>query len=230
MASLSEQARFAGYELKTIDPHQFLGLEVNPRAAAIAELVLWIGFLQWHFRTRGGVPPEPILKDFKTIKVADAVLSWSARELARDERGRPLERTDAEGNRVEVYRYINPKRAEWPAADYIVGNPPFIGNKDVCAAVLAKAMWRRCGQAIRQMNESADFVMYWWDRAAEILTRKETRLKRFGLVTTNSISASLSRPRRGSASEIQEAVSLLWQFQIIRGLRQLRTQRQFASR
>ena len=102
LASLSEQARFAGYELKTIDPHQFLGLEVNPRAAAIAELVLWIGFLQWHFRTRGGVPPEPILKDFKTIKVADAVLSWSARELARDERGRPLERTDAEGNRVEV--------------------------------------------------------------------------------------------------------------------------------
>jgi len=46
LASLSEQTRFAGYEFKTIDPHQFLGLEVNPRAAAIAELVLWIGFLQ----------------------------------------------------------------------------------------------------------------------------------------------------------------------------------------
>lgn len=41
----------------TVDPHQFLGLEVNPRAAAIAELVLWIGYLQWHFRTRGHVMP-----------------------------------------------------------------------------------------------------------------------------------------------------------------------------
>jgi type I restriction-modification system DNA methylase subunit len=37
----------------TVDPHQFLGLELNPRAAAIAELVLWIGYLQWHFRTQG---------------------------------------------------------------------------------------------------------------------------------------------------------------------------------
>jgi hypothetical protein len=75
LASLAGQGRFAGYELKTIDPHQFLGLEVNPRAAAIAELVLWIGFLQWHFRTRGGMPPEPILRDFKTIEVRDAVLA-----------------------------------------------------------------------------------------------------------------------------------------------------------
>ena len=40
------------------------------------------------------------------------------------------------------------------------------------------------------MNESADFVMYWWDRAAEFLTLKGTRLKRFGFVTTNSIEPS----------------------------------------
>ncbi len=46
----------------TVDPHQFLGLEINPRAAAIAELVLWIGHLQWHYRNRGVAPSEPILK------------------------------------------------------------------------------------------------------------------------------------------------------------------------
>ncbi|MFO7542569.1 MAG: DNA methyltransferase, partial [Thiobacillus sp.] len=47
-----------------VDPHQFLGLERNPRAAAIAELVLWIGHLQWHFRTRGKTqPPTPVLRD-----------------------------------------------------------------------------------------------------------------------------------------------------------------------
>lgn len=43
------------------------------------------------------------------------------------------------------------------------------------------------------MNESADFVMYWWDRAAELLTRKATVLRRFGLVTTNSISQVFQR-------------------------------------
>ena len=43
------------------------------------------------------------------------------------------------------------------------------------------------------MNESADFVMYWWDRAAELLSRKGTVLRRFGLVTTNSISQVFQR-------------------------------------
>ena len=28
------------------------------------------------------------------------------------------------------------------------------------------------------MNESADYVMYWWDRAAELLTRNGTVLRR----------------------------------------------------
>jgi hypothetical protein len=208
LASLSEQGRFAGYEAKTIDPHQFLGLEVNPRAAAIAELVLWIGFLQWHFRTRGGVPPEPILKDFRTIKVMDAVLAWDAKELARDERARPLERTDAEGNRVEVYRYKNPRRPEWPAADYIVGNPPFTGGKDIRGRMgegYAEALWA----AHPHMNESADFVMYWWDRAAEILTRKETRLQRFGLVTTNSLSQVFQRRVMERHLRAKTPVSLL---------------------
>ena len=43
------------------------------------------------------------------------------------------------------------------------------------------------------MGKSADFVMYWWDRAAERLGEKSGRLKRFGLVTTNSIMQEFSR-------------------------------------
>ena len=192
LASLSEQGRFSGYELRTIDPHQFLGLEVNPRAAAIAELVLWIGFLQWHFRTRGGTPTEPILKDFKTIEVKDAVLSWSARELARGKDGRPLERVDSEGNRVEVYHYVNPSRREWPDVDFVVGNPPFIGNKrmrDRLGDSYVESLWN----VYKDMNDSADYVMYWWEQAANVLLKKGARLKRFGLVTTNSITQTYQR-------------------------------------
>ncbi|MGH6838221.1 MAG: class I SAM-dependent DNA methyltransferase [Methylocella sp.] len=193
LASLAgDQEALHWLQGQTIDPHQFLGLEVNPRAAAITELVLWIGYLQWHFRTRGGMPPEPILRDFKTIEVRDAVLAWDAKDLARNERAKPIARTDAEGDRVEVYRYTNPKRPEWPEADYIVGNPPFIGGKDIRGRLgedYAKALWA----AHPHINESADYVMYWWDFAAGLLTRKGTQLKRFGLVTTNTLSQVFQR-------------------------------------
>ncbi|MBV1918030.1 MAG: class I SAM-dependent DNA methyltransferase, partial [Sphingomonadaceae bacterium] len=58
----------------TVTPENFLGIEINPRAAAIAQLVLWIGYLQWHFRVNGKErsPPEPILKDIRTIENRDA--------------------------------------------------------------------------------------------------------------------------------------------------------------
>jgi hypothetical protein len=58
----------------TVDPHQFLGLEINPRAVAIAELVLWIGYLKWHLRTLGHAPKEPLLRAFNNIKEQDAVI------------------------------------------------------------------------------------------------------------------------------------------------------------
>jgi hypothetical protein len=192
LASLTGQGRFAGYELKTIDPHQFLGLEVNPRAREIAELVVWIGYLQWHFRTRGGMPPEPILRDFKTIEVRDAVLAWDAKELLRDKHARPVSRTDPEGKKVEVYRYKNPKRPEWPEADFIVGNPPFKAGQDFRKEFgddYAEALWK----THPSIPGGADYVMFWWDRAAELLTRTETTLRRFGFVTTNSITQEFSR-------------------------------------
>ncbi len=43
----------------TITTENFLGIEVNPRAAAIAQLVLWIGYLQWYSRMFGAGQPPP---------------------------------------------------------------------------------------------------------------------------------------------------------------------------
>ena len=42
-----------GLEGETVTPQQLPGIELNERAAALAELVLWIGYLQWNIRTRG---------------------------------------------------------------------------------------------------------------------------------------------------------------------------------
>lgn len=70
----------------TVTPAQFLGIEIKPWAKEIAELVLWIGYLQWHFRTRGNVAPkEPVLHDFKNIERRDAVLAYDREEIALDE-------------------------------------------------------------------------------------------------------------------------------------------------
>jgi hypothetical protein len=75
----------------TVDPHQLLGLEVNPRAATIAEMVLWIGYLQWHFRTRGNIrPPEPVIRNFRNIACRDAVLAWDRVESVSDTHGVPV--------------------------------------------------------------------------------------------------------------------------------------------
>ncbi len=168
-----------GLEKQTVDPHQFLGLELNPRAAAIAELVIWLGYLQWHFRTKASAPSEPILRDFQNITVMDAVLTWD---------GWPIPGVvEKDGKRVLAYP--NARRPDWPETDYIVGNPPFIGGKDIRAALAdeTQALWR----AHPHIGESADFVMYWWDRAAEIVA--DGKAKRFGFVTTNSITQVFSR-------------------------------------
>jgi len=89
--------------------------------------------------------------------------------------------------------YPNPRRPDWPKADYIVGNPPFLGKGEPMRSSLGdsklKALWKASGH----VNESADFVMYWWDRAAEILLKPKSGLKRFGFVTTNSISQTFNR-------------------------------------
>ncbi|MCX7564132.1 class I SAM-dependent DNA methyltransferase [Xanthomonadaceae bacterium XH05] len=193
-------------EAQTVDPHNLLGIELNPRAAAIAEVVLWIGYLQWHFRTRGDVnPPVPVIRDFRNIQNRDAVLDYDRIEPVTDEHGVPVTRWDGvtmkpspvtgepvpdEYARIPVERYINPRKAEWPEADFVVGNPPFIG-----ASTMRAALGDGYVEALRgvwpDVPESADFVMYWWHYAAQ-LTR-HSAIERFGFITTNSIRQTFNR-------------------------------------
>lgn len=177
-----------GLERGSVDPHQFLGLELNPRAAAIAELVVWIGYLQQHYRTRTGHPAEPILKAFKNINFGhregyDAVLTWDGYPVPKVE--------ERDGKPVEIFP--NARRPDWPEAEFIVGNPPFLGKGAAMRGPLGDPYVDALWAAHPHMNESADFVMYWWDRAAELLGRKMSRLRRFGFVTTNSISQLFNR-------------------------------------
>jgi len=206
LRELGESQYLLEIDRHTVDPHQFLGIEFNPRAAVIAELVLWIGYLQWHFRTRGRtMPTQPVLKNFNNIENRDAVLAWDRIELVRDEHGRPVTRWDGrttkkhpitgedvpdETARVEVERYVNARPAEWPQADFVIGNPPFIGTKRMRAA-LGDGYVDALRSEVSEVPDSADFVMYWWNHAARLTRMQQT--KQFGLISTNSLTQAFNR-------------------------------------
>ena len=191
---------------ETVDPHNLLGLEINPRAAAIAEVVLWIGYLQWHFRTRGNVsPPEPVIRDFRNIENRDAVLDYDRVEYVIGKDGRPVTRWDGttmkvspvtgenipdENAVVPLERFVNPRKAQWPEADFVVGNPPFIG-----AGSMRSSLGDGYAEALREtwseVPESADLVMYWWNKAASLV--RQDQMQRFGFITTNSIKQTFNR-------------------------------------
>ena len=206
LADLGETQDKLGLEGETVTPKQFLGIELNRRAAALAELVLWIGHLQWHIRTQGNASvAEPVVHDFGNIENRDAVLAFDGQEPAFDPQGQLLSRWDGktfkphpvtgeqvpdEAAQEPQWRYLNPRAATWPQADYIVGNPPFIGARTIRAA-LGDGYLQALRSVYDNVPDNADFVMYWFDKAAQLVAEQSTRA--FGLITTNSISQAFSR-------------------------------------
>lgn len=200
----------ATLELDTfkIRPNQFLGLEINPRAVPIAELVLWIGYLRWQLKTAGRqFLDDPVIPTTHSIRQCDAVLEYDEKIERRDpDTGRIMTVWDGVSTKTHpvtgkevpdesqtkiLYDYINPRRPEWPEADYIIGNPPFIGNKrmrDALGDGYVESLRMAAGSKV---PKTADFVMYWWQRCAEVLAGRQIRS--FGLITTNSIKQSLNR-------------------------------------
>ena len=148
-----------------VHPSQLYGLETNVYAHQLASVVVWIGYLQWLQEHGMGVPTGPILRVLDNIQHRDAI-------LARDSEGKPVE-------------------PEWPQADCIIGNPPFLGDKK---------MRSELGDAyvddLRKLYEGrvpggADLVTYWFERArAQIATGKA---KRAGLLATQGIRGGANR-------------------------------------
>jgi hypothetical protein len=206
LEALGQTQEQLGFEGETVTLQQLRGIEINPRAAAVAELVLWIGWLQWHIRTQGNAAvAEPVVHDYRNIDCRDAVLAWDALEPAFDAQGQLLSRWDGvsvkphpvtgeripdEAAQVPQWRYVGARQAVWPVADFVVGNPPFIG-----AAAMRAALGDGYVQALRpvwpDVPDSADFVMYWWARAAALVVAG--RVERMGLITTNSLRQTFNR-------------------------------------
>ena len=115
---------------------------------------------------------------------------------------------------MELFRYENPRPADWPEAEFIVGNPPFIGGKDMRAELgdgYAEAAWK----SRSKIPGGADFVMHFWEEAATRLLRKPKKgkvnpIRRFGFITTNSVTQIFSRRVIERHMKAKEPLSLIY--------------------
>ena len=142
-------------------PHNILGLEINEFAAELARVTVWIGDIQWCRRNGYAHAINPILKALDGIEHRDALLNPDGSE------------------------------ADWPTADVIVGNPPFLGDK-----VMRSELGADYVETLRKTYDGrvpggADLVTYWFEKArAQIAAGK---LQAAGLVATNSIRGGANR-------------------------------------
>jgi len=142
-------------------PENVLGIELNAYAAELARVSVWIGEIQWMRRNGFDAAKNPILRPLDTIQCRDAVL-------------------DEDGT-----------RSEWPPADVAVGNPPFLGDKKMIAALGREYTTQLRAAYFGQLAGRSDLVCYWFEQAVRQMQRG--RLNRCGLVATNSIRQQSNR-------------------------------------
>ena len=165
-----------------VKPDQMLGLEINPYAAELARTALWIGYIQWHLNNGFSYNHRPILTPLVSIRRTDSIL--------------------ADGDTD------NPREPEWPPAEFIVGNPPFLGHvpfREQLGDDYVSAVYSLYGQRI---PNSSDLCCYWFEKArAQIENRKS---RRAGLLATQAIRFQSNRPvlsRIKDTGEIFAAIS-----------------------
>ena len=149
----------------TVQPNQMLGLEINHYAAELARTALWIGYIQWHQANGFPYTQRPILTPLDTIRQTDAILG--------------------------VTDPTHPAEPEWPSADFIVGNPPFLGGKLLRTGLNDDYVNRLFEQYAGRVPAEADLVCYWFEKARAMIEKGEAT--RAGLLATQGIRGGANR-------------------------------------
>lgn len=166
--------------LPIIGPEVLRGVEINPLAAELARTTIWIGDIQWRLRNGIHAKPRPILRKLEAIECRDALLGTTPLLLGEGEA--PTKKAHPKRAKISS-KYVE---AKWPDAEFIVGNPPFLGDRRMLAALGEDYV-----QSLREIYSDrlegrSDFVCYWFAKALDQM--KVGTAKRIGLVATNSIS------------------------------------------
>jgi hypothetical protein len=151
-------------------PEQLFGIELNFYAHEVASLSVWIGFLQWKHDHGIHETHTPLLRKLSNIEHADAILRY-----------------DADGKAYEP---------QWPSADFIVGNPPFLGDKKMRREldIVSHLTYTDDLRALYKdrVPGGADLVTFWFEKARHQIETEQA--SRAGLLATNSISMIGNRP------------------------------------
>ncbi|MGV8830385.1 MAG: class I SAM-dependent DNA methyltransferase [Devosia sp.] len=153
-----------------IGPEVVKGIEINPYAAELARVSVWIGEIQWMLRNGFSATENPILRPLDNIECRDALTS--------DE---PTGE-HAQGGWAE---------AEWPVADAIIGNPPFLGGKLLRTQMGDALVDRMFAIYGGRVPAEADLVVYWLEKGLQAIAAG--RSHRVGFVTTNSVRGGANR-------------------------------------
>jgi type II restriction/modification system DNA methylase subunit YeeA len=146
-------------------PAQLHGIETNAYAHELAQATIWIGYIQWLHENGFSVPSEPILEPIETIVQMDAILTY-------DEQEQPIE-------------------PEWPQADTIIGNPPFLGSRKMRPALgdeYCNSLLKVYGGRIEGVP---DLVCYWFEKAQSLIAQRKAQ--RAGLLATQAIRGGTNR-------------------------------------
>ena len=142
-----------------VQPNQMLGLEINHYAAELARTALWIGYIRWHQANGFPYTQRPILTPLDTIRQTDAILDLSDPD--------------------------NPAEPEWPAAEFIIGNPPFLGHIPFRESLGDDYVGAVYGLYGGRIPNSSDLCCYWLEKARGQIAVGIT--KRAGLLATQAI-------------------------------------------
>ena len=133
-----------------VTPQTVLGIEINAYAAELARVTISIGELQWQLRNGFGIQRSPILGALNGIECRDALLNADGSE------------------------------ADWPAADAIVGNPPFLGGKKLISTLGEDHVSKLFEAFDERVPADADLVCYWLYKAAQVGEQKQSKSRRSG--------------------------------------------------
>jgi len=147
--------------LPRVGPANVKGIEVNPYAAELARVSVWIGEIQWMRSNGFSGTREPILDPLETIECRDALLKSGTEE------------------------------ADWPEADVVIGNPPFVGGKKLRRELGDEYVDHMFSVYEGRVPQEADLVCYWFHKAGQLMAKGRTT--RAGLVATNSIRGGANR-------------------------------------
>ena len=152
-----------------IGPANVKGIEINPYAAELARVSVWIGEIQWMRRNGFAEARDPILKPLDTIECRDAILTPDNTE------------------------------PDWPEADVVIGNPPFLGDKLLIRNLDELYVSQLRATYTGRVPAQADLVCYWFEKAGKQIALG--RAKRAGLVATNSIRGGANRRALQAATD-----------------------------